>query len=64
MMERKDIKPDVRLVRAADGASLRTKNHLNNSAGVVGGFIADKVLILGHDTKPLAWLPISEVEGA
>jgi hypothetical protein len=63
-MRQQDIGSDVRLVRASEGASRRTKNHLNNSSGVVGGFVADKVLILGHDTKPLAWLPISEVEVA
>jgi len=63
-MRRQDIRSDVRLVRAAEGASRRTKNHLANSAGVVGGFVADRVLVLGHDTRPLAWLPIDEVEEA
>ncbi len=63
-MKTHEIRSDVRLVEANDVASRRTRNHIATSNGVVGGFseVRREVLVLDHQMRPLAWLPLDEVE--
>jgi hypothetical protein len=48
-------------VRVVAGASRRTKNHVSNG-GMWGRVVGDRVLLVDVGGRPLAWVPVDEVE--
>ncbi len=48
-------------VQADSGASRRTKNHVSNG-GVWSRVVGDRVLLVDVGGRPLAWVPVDEVE--
>ena len=48
-------------VQAVSGASRRTKNHVSNG-GVGSRVVGDRVLLVDVGGRPLAWVPVDEVE--
>ena len=48
-------------VQVVAGASRRTRNHVANG-GMWGRVDRDRVLLVDGDGRPLAWVPVDEVE--
>ena len=48
-------------VRVVSGASRRTRNHVSNG-GMWGRVVGGRVLLVDVGGRPLAWVPVDEVE--